>query len=545
MRLSPGVRLVVAIWLVFLCKGVFYAALFPMWEGYDEFAHFAFVQHLATHHELTVPENRISREIERSLELVPLPRPLTQLLSAYTNHDDYWKLPADERLRRQNDLLRIPVVAQSESGTAFLYEGKQAPLYYWFMWPIHAMAAGTTLPNRVFLFRLMNILLASLAVPIAFITARRVFLNSQLAVAVSALIASMPELYVDAARVGNQVLAMILYSLFTLLCLKIVHKGTTYLPLAGVVLGLLMLTKAYCIAAVPSLMLIAIRCVIKAQAGQKARIWWSAIAAFSSAIFISAWWYLRNYRLSGAIMWFDAAPSQSMTLRQILRHAATVKWLPALDSLVASHVWFGNWSFLSVRSWMYRVFEFGAVLAAVGLFIIVIRAFRSRAAEDQIINPDDLFVLGSIYGAFIAALAYQTLMNSINFGVGASAGWYLYTVIVPEVILITAGLLAFRWGKEILAAGVMCFFALEMYATHFVLIPYYTGLIAHVPKGGLRSFHVSQLKQIGLTELLARLEINRPLFMTNPVWLTLWCLFLLNSAALVYIALMVRKADVG
>ncbi|PYS25341.1 MAG: hypothetical protein DMG11_23080 [Acidobacteria bacterium] len=41
-----------AIWVIFLCKGIFYSLLFPIWEGFDEYAHFAFIQYLAIHHHL-------------------------------------------------------------------------------------------------------------------------------------------------------------------------------------------------------------------------------------------------------------------------------------------------------------------------------------------------------------------------------------------------------------------------------------------------------------------------------------------------------------
>jgi hypothetical protein len=37
-------RLVLALWVIFLCKGTFYCLLFPVWEGYDEYAHHGFVE---------------------------------------------------------------------------------------------------------------------------------------------------------------------------------------------------------------------------------------------------------------------------------------------------------------------------------------------------------------------------------------------------------------------------------------------------------------------------------------------------------------------
>ena len=38
-----------------------------------------------------------------------------------------------------------------------------------------------------------------------------------------------------------------------------------------------------------------------------------------------------------------------------------VQWLRVLDSAAMTHIWIGGWSFLLVRSWMYRVFELLAV----------------------------------------------------------------------------------------------------------------------------------------------------------------------------------------
>ena len=121
---------------------------------------------------------------------------------------------------------------------------------------------------------------------------------------------------------------------------------------------------------------------------------------------------------------------------------------------------------------------------------VVFPGMRRQTPEKPVlVARRDLFVCLSIYGTFLAASAYHVLMNSINIPIDATPGWYLYAVVIPEAILVVAGLLAFKWGKEMVTTTVLFFFALEMYATHFVLIPYYSGLIWHAPDGGLRSFH--------------------------------------------------------
>src|SRR3979411_2134260 len=63
----------VLIWCVFVVRGVFYCSVLPVWEGYDEPFHFAFVQYLVSDNRLPVTTTLVSREIQASLHSLPLP----------------------------------------------------------------------------------------------------------------------------------------------------------------------------------------------------------------------------------------------------------------------------------------------------------------------------------------------------------------------------------------------------------------------------------------------------------------------------------------
>ena len=92
------------IWLCFLMKGSFFAIFLPMWEGYDEFAHFGYVQTVALQ---SKGPTQISREVEASLALVPLPWSLRTEPAPSVTHDAYWKLPEEERSRREAALRQL------------------------------------------------------------------------------------------------------------------------------------------------------------------------------------------------------------------------------------------------------------------------------------------------------------------------------------------------------------------------------------------------------------------------------------------------------
>jgi hypothetical protein len=78
---------------------------------------------------------------------------------------------------------------------------------------------------------------------------------------------------------------------------------------------------------------------------------------------------------------------------------------------------------------------------------------------------------------------------------------------------------------------------LEVYATHFVLIPYYTGLIRHNESGTVATFRISQASAAGWGEILKRIAINKPDFLVPTVLIVLWFVFLAANLYLLFAAI--------
>ena len=142
------------------------------------------------------------------------------------------------------------------------------------MSPLHRLFRRVTLPSRVFLLRLVNVVLGSTIIPITFAAARTFFVDEALAIRACVLIAAMPELYIDSSRVGNQTLAMVLYGVLTFLCLETLDGKRQHLLLLGMTLGLLLLTKAYGLAAVP------VVCLVLIQAGRQLPTNWMQVSNY-------------------------------------------------------------------------------------------------------------------------------------------------------------------------------------------------------------------------------------------------------------------------
>ena len=94
---SGARRVVLLVWTCFLVRGVFSCVLLPLWEGYDEWAHFAYVQLLASGGGLpALGRTPVSREVAESLSLTPLPYGHHAIPIPFLTHDAWWKLPSAE-----------------------------------------------------------------------------------------------------------------------------------------------------------------------------------------------------------------------------------------------------------------------------------------------------------------------------------------------------------------------------------------------------------------------------------------------------------------
>jgi hypothetical protein len=395
------------------------------------------------------------------------------------------------------------------------------------LWLCRGLGAG--LWGQVLALRFFGALLASLAVPLVFLVGREVWDDGRVAVGCAAIVAVMPELALDVARVGNDCLAVVLFSLVTWLAVRIAREGLG-LKLAawtGVALGLGLLTKAYFLAAIPAVLVVTAYRWWRARGGRGAAAA-RAVLLGSVSVLTAGWWYLCNLRSTGTL----SGLSESVTLRaagpaEMLRQAAHIRWAKAIDGILLSHLYFGGWSSLTVRSWMYHVFYAAILVAAVG----VLRLLRRPAIATLLL----------VYLSFWLGQCYNVTLLFMSKGLEGSMGWYMYAVVAAEVTLCVAGLRKFlpaRAAGWVTAVGAILFALLDVYTVHAVAIPYYTGMIRHKPAGSLEALHAAGFQAVGAGGAVERLTG----FVPAPLWIGLWLLYLLGTAAAVACAV-ARKCE--
>jgi 4-amino-4-deoxy-L-arabinose transferase-like glycosyltransferase len=385
------------------------------------------------------------------------------------------------------------------------------------------LLGGRGLAAQVLAIRWLSALVASLAIPLVYLLARAVFADMRVALGCAAMAALMPEWALDVARVGNDCLSVALFTLMLWLGLKLVEEGPRMRWAAGLglALGLGLLTKAWFLTAAPA---VALLFVWLARGGRTAKAARAGAVAAGLAVAISGWWYVHNLLATGTL----SGLSESVMLRhagagEMASAALGVPWLRAIDSILLSHLYFGGWSSLEVRSWMYHLFYAVILLAAVGF--LRMRRIPRRPAVGWLL---------AVYLAFWAGQLYNVVLIWQTKGVPTSMGWYLYAAVAAEVVLAVAGwraILPERAGHWPVAAGTLLFGLLDLYTVHAVAIPYYTGMIRHRVSGPLGALHAADFQAVGFAEAMRRLTVFKGA--GEPVVVGLWIAYLLGTAALV------------
>jgi len=367
--------------------------------------------------------------------------------------------------------------------------------------------------------RWLGALIASLAIPLIFLIGRETFHNDGMALGCAAVAAVMPELAIDLARVGNECVAVVLFTLLTWIALKVVRSGLSYSLAAalGLVLGLGLLAKAYFLTAVPVVALL-----LGYEMWRRRTVVVCALMAAAESILIAGWWYAHNLLTTGTL----TGLSESLMLRgmshaSMMGRAATVPWASAIDSILLSHLYFGGWSGLTVRGWMYHVFYAVMVLAAAGL----LRLLRQPAAR----------ILLAIYIAFWIGLLYDAMLIYLSKGMATSGGWYLYAVVGAEVALCLAGLysvLPARVHRWVALDAVLLFALLDLYTVHAVALPYYSGMIRHKANGAMTAVHMVDVQRVGVVNAFERLVAYKGAVISAPWLAALWLAYLAGTLAI-------------
>jgi hypothetical protein len=535
-------RLFFAIWLCFAIRLLFYAAVYPLWEGLDEWAHLAYVDHLREHASAPTPETPVSGEIAASLRLLPLAPHLPPTVGTGLSHKAYWRLPAEERARRQDAVhaLRLGQPPQPEI-VAKNYQAQHPPIAYRLMQLADAALGFVSLPDRVFALRFLLVLLVSLTMPLLWMLCHRVFATPALALPSCLVLALLPNFAVYVARLSNDALAMVLLAA-SLVAMAGYSSGRLSLlspVFCAVIVSLTALTKAYGILLVPVFALV---CLWPQPGAPSLATRFRHFAVFlGTFLAIAGWWYLPVFlgtgTLSGEALDVQAA---AIPLSQRLPNLLKVDWWRVWMLGSESFIWISGWSFLLLDDWLCWVFRAIGLAALVGLLRAAVRGWKGRAERRSVTVPAFWLVPLPLAALFVFAIAYQGWQIFNAFGDSTAVGWYLTSASTAGIVVLLAGLahlFGARVAPNIAAALALVVAALDLFTLHFVSLPYYAGLHATMPPARMPVLSASIWPSGGLPEIAERLAVNHPSWLSGEVLLGMWLFYLPAFGFLVALAL--------
>ncbi|UCD56379.1 MAG: glycosyltransferase family 39 protein [Candidatus Hydrogenedentota bacterium] len=522
------------IWAMFVIKSLVYIAVTPLWEGFDELFHFAYIQSLAATRSLPVwGETFIDADIAKSTAYVPLAGLMPQLAHGFEklSYRDYWQVDEAERERFRKQLYQLKASSDRlTASSALLYQVQHPPLYYALCIPLYKAIDGRNIVDKVYALRVFSALLASVCVVAAALKAGE--RDSPLSPLLVGLVALWPCLYVDIARVGNDSLGIAIFSLISLAMIRYGAKRSVGRAVAlGVLLGLGLLTKAYFLTAIPGIALFTTVLAFKYKDERK-QILFDGCVTLLCAGAVGGWWYLRNYHLYGSFSGLqETMYFPSVGLSDRIRAIPEVSWVLVFKHLFTTFCWVSGWSFLHLPKPLYLVFAALFVIATVGLAKTILS--KGKQKEELTKRTNAVVAAACLVIFFAVGVAYHEVNAFATVRVmGGPGGWYFYAIVVPISLLVSLGI----WGTKpkfahrsfavIFAATVM----LEVYGFSFVLAPYYTGIAVPAADGWGVSF-VETAIALFSRETLSRLLTNKPALLSSSSLASIAVLYCLAQIA--------------
>ena len=379
--------------------GLAQAAIQPLWEGFDDAAHFSYIQQIVEKRSLPKYGDRLSGEIAEYLKFSPGP----ETLAARWTYKEFFAASIDdiEKVRSLVHAARDEA-PRWRNGFVANWEAQQPPIYYLLMAPFYAVSKTWSPGDQMYLLRCASYSLAWLGLSLAAIfwpNDREASLPSP-APALWPLF--FPMWFPEMARLGNDCVVVLLVA-FAWIALT---SGKNFAVL-GCICGLGLLTKATFL---PFVAAIAALLLYRRQV-RELLIFIVVITA------ISGWWYAKQFFETGNVIG---------SIDQIM--------LSKMGGLLVNLRKNGSSElFASGFLYLFVTFLWGAIsipplffYAAVLLPLILLGWGYGRYVRRSVIRPTDwippLTFVGLLFGLINQMVVYIALWASL-----AIPGYYLHS----------------------------------------------------------------------------------------------------------------------
>lgn len=410
--------------------GLGYLAILPIFEGFDENAHYSSVRQIADTG--TIPIYGASF-LDKEVTDYQGPSPYGSLAPPFDEGMTYSKFFSQPHLFEHYLLdYRKSSASSYRPSQDQNWQAQHPPLYYIVLAPLENITENVSFVSRIFLLRLSSFLLALAGVLLGFFASRDPKKSLKADPTVIGFLfypLVLPMFFPEFTRIGNDSLCLFLVGAIAFLLSKwMKDENDKKLSLAiGFVLGLGLLTKAFFIPITVALgVFLLVRIFLdKRQPTTRFWPWQNFLLILLPAILIGGGWYIYKFLAFGTII--GSADSiqlanQGGLVANMKKNFSLYGVVRGLVVTLVSYSWAGTWSLTRMPA-LLHIPLLG--LAAWGFGASVLKLMH-RPFTDMAWLPVLLF------GAFGGGFLYHVIISVAINGNGNTPGWYLH-ILMPWV----------------------------------------------------------------------------------------------------------------
>ena len=411
--------------LALFAMGIFHITVTPVFEGFDENAHYSRIREFAYQDKIPMPGRSfldqavVDYQGPASYDSGEPPFDSRMVYYKFFNRKD---LIDNYLTHYRQDILDASFVP-SKTGN---WESQHPPLYYALMATILKLVDDQDLVTQVLFLRLFSYLLALFGVALGILAIMQRGAGRQnfpLLLGFVIYPFMLPMFFQEFARIGNDSLCLSFVGLVAVLLSQwMANGGGVKLSLAmGVTLGLGLLTKALFIPIAAAIIgFILIWFLIEGHANQKVlKMALNLSCILLPAIAIGGIWYIYNYLVLGSFTGANVAIELSREgglLANIVNTFSFPPFVRAIATSLVTFVWGGTWSVTHLPHFLYIPLMV-SVVWIFGVFCLRLR---------EISFSDTLWLSVWLIFFFVAGFSWHALQNIAVGGNPNTPGWYLH-----------------------------------------------------------------------------------------------------------------------
>ena len=503
-----------------LLLGVSYIAMLPIWEGFDETAHFSYLQQVADQKKIPLDDkDLLSADIEKYSKFAPIPNARSFAIKPKERltYKSFF-LKSDDFISHSKKLIHAPHESPRKymPGRGYNWQFQHPPLYYVLLAPAYLATNALSWGKQVFILRITSYGLAWLGLVIAVYTCLGVVKNSSSpcrarlwgwgAIGAGLWPILFPAWFPEMARLGNDSIVCLLLALIWFVSVKMIEQGVSLrnFLLLGFFLSLGCLTKAFFVpltAGVLSFWLVR-EWRLRGRDGFLKTLKFSAIVFFAILV-SSGWWYWNNYVQYGVAL-------GSIDLRSIKEagglwsgldsNFSFFQWIRSHAAILVMFGWVSGWSYMR-PTWIFLLPIALTILLVIFSYLWSIRSIKKISAEcfpAWVILP------------ILAGLSYHVLIRLALTGEGrGTPGHYLHILAAPMSLALGLSLCEL-WGRPVLKAltqTLLSYIILFSLFITWVQSLYFSGIVGSSDNAKIYSFPEQLPPFFGVIEAYERLKI--------------------------------------